>query len=132
MNLKKYACIGLVVASGTIGGYIGHKATLDREYRIIRDNNSVSLYVNSSSNSYPVIQHEGQAFVGDSEHHLMGVRIVANYEGMQETKPIIDELQNQVDTLERKIMLRKVTDGVEDLGASIKNGWRRLKHSTLN
>jgi hypothetical protein len=131
MTIKKYTCIGLMLASSIAGGYIGHKATLDKDYRIMRNADYISLHSISSSNSYIITEHNRQTYLGDSEHNLRGVKVTALYEGKNEIKPIIKDLQEQVNTLENRIRMRRITDGIENLGDGIKDAWRNIKHNTI-
>ena len=131
MKWKSLGYKALLVATAAAGVFIGRYVTLDRTYRVEREEGLVMLKHEDTGKRYGLTTYQGEVYLGDSNHHLAGLQAMSTDEGMKTMRPTINKLQQEVNSLETKIAARQITDTIEDVGADIKDGWRNLKHNLI-
>jgi len=131
MKLKTIAYSVLLLGAASVGGVAGRYSALDRDYRIERSGDLVMLKQEETGKRHPIAEVDGEVYVGSSDHLVRALQAMAGYEGRQSMRPYLDELQQRVDELEGKITKRRITDGIEDLADSVKDGWRNFKHNLI-
>lgn len=131
MKWKSLGYKALLVATAAAGVFIGRYVTLDRNYRVEREEGLVMLKYEDTGKRYALSTYQGEVYLGDSNHHLAGLQAMSTEEGMKTMRPTINRLQQEVDSLETKIAARRVTDAVEDVGGNILEGWRNFKHNLI-
>ena len=131
MGLKGMLYAGTLAAAGAIGAIGGHYCTLDREYRIERICDGVSLTALSLEKSYSLTQTGKEFYLGDSDHNIKGVKAMATVEGRRSEQPTVRQLEGKVSELEGKIWQRQLVDDAESIGDAVKYGWNNLKRSLI-
>ena len=131
-GLKKLAYVSLLTGSAALGALIGRYSAIDREFKIQREGDTVSITAQELGKTYRIITHNGEAYMGDSNHHMKGLRITAILEGENAMKPRIQRLRQHNEQLEDRIKKRKFMDQIERLGDSIGDGYRNFKHNMLD
>jgi hypothetical protein len=131
MKIKTIGCICITIAAPIIGGIIGRYTALDRNYRIEREQGQVMLRSADPNQAYPLTILDGQIYLGDSEHNLIGVRKLSKYEGQQSMQPTVDTLAETNSELEGRIKARQITDTIEEVGDDLRDAWRNFKHNLI-
>ncbi|MFH1307732.1 MAG: hypothetical protein ABIH72_02680 [archaeon] len=128
----KYIGAGIaLVATFAAGALIGRAGALDRDYRVHRSGDEVNLESTSLDKSYALSQMQGEVYLGDSNHNLMGVQIMALQEGQQSREVEVSQLKEEKQELEGKIATGKLSSKVGEIGGAVKDDIRAMKHGLL-
>jgi len=74
--------MGSITGSFISGSYLGYQAAKDRDYTIIRKDESVFLNSNQLEKSYPLVQQQNEIYLGDADHQFKGLQALTG-----QTKP---------------------------------------------
>lgn len=110
----------------SLGVIIGYYTTVDREFRVDRDRNYVGISSVSQGTSYPLTSLGGDVFLGNSQHHLSGVRAAALCEGQEAMRPRLESLENKVSDLQRQNLMKDIRNVYDRTVYKIKEGWHNF------
>lgn len=105
----------VVLAGGLAAGFVGGKyCATDVEYKINRDNEIVMLESKSLNKSHELKKLNEDFYLGDSNHNLKGVQVLAMYEAGNMMESKVDSLEQELDKFNLKEKAKDLTNRVKD------------------
>lgn len=100
---------GILAIGMAVGGYIYANKTAKTittrqdQYRIEQTDTTTNLYSKNLNKSYELTSLDGNLFLGDVQHNMLGVTKLSAYEAKESMMPVIDKLSSKIDSLESRI-----------------------------
>ena len=100
---------GILAIGMAVGGFMYANSTNNTiktgndQYTIQQTDSTLNLYSKNLDKSYQLNSLDGELFLGDAQHNMLGATKISAYDAKQSMMPIIDKLSSKLDSLESKL-----------------------------